>query len=88
MIFRIPALQDAEIANAVDAGILPEIDQQDMAAIAFDGVRDFFSSGARVDPNGIGGEIRRFLELCAARPCGECERNRNEQRAQGLAHHP
>jgi hypothetical protein len=50
MIFGVPALQNAEIADAVDAGVLPEIDQQNLATVALDGMGDFLASRTGVDP--------------------------------------
>jgi hypothetical protein len=63
VIFCVPALQDAEIANAVDAGVLPEIDQQKVAAIALDRMRNVFPGCACVNPYRVGGEIRSLLEF-------------------------
>src|SRR5208282_5033519 len=40
MIFAVPALDDAEIADAVDAGVLPEVDEHHFAAIVGDVVWD------------------------------------------------
>ena len=60
MVFGVPALQDAEIADAIDAGVLPEVDQQDPSAIALDGMGDLFTRQARVDPLRIGGKVWRL----------------------------
>src|SRR5262249_13687059 len=54
MIFRVPALQDTEIADAIDARELPKVDQQNLPAIALNGMWHLLASHTRVDPLRIG----------------------------------
>jgi hypothetical protein len=72
MVFGVPALQDAEIADAIDAGVLPEVDQQNPSAIALDGMGHFLARRARVDSLRIGAKVWRLdrgLILGARRSC-------------------
>jgi hypothetical protein len=88
VVLAVPALQDTEIANAVDAGVLPEIDEQDLAAIAFDGVGNIFAGGSGVNPLRVGGEIRGFLQFLILRMHGGCKKNRSDQNGEELSHGP
>ena len=54
------ALQNAEVANAIDAGVLPEVDVQNMAPVPLDGTQELSASLARIDRLRIRGEIRCF----------------------------
>jgi hypothetical protein len=56
VVFGIPALQNAEVANAIDAAVLPKVDQQNVPAVTFDGVGNLLAS-ACVDPLRIWAEV-------------------------------
>jgi hypothetical protein len=70
MIFAVPAFQAAEIADAVDAGVLPEIDQENVSAVALDGMQDLGARGRGVNPLGIESEIRGLFWFLFFRECG------------------
>ena len=55
MIFVVPPLDDTEVANAVDAGVFPEIDENDVAVIFGNMVRNWRSL---VEPNVACSEVR------------------------------
>src|SRR5579875_3613985 len=54
VVLRIPAFEHGEVADAVDAGVLPEIDEHDLAAVVGDVVR-----GRRIEPHHARAEIGR-----------------------------
>src|SRR5690349_10291765 len=56
MIFGVPALEHSKVANAVDAGVLPEIDKHDASAICLDRMRHL---RAAVEPDCVERKIRR-----------------------------
>ena len=60
VILAVPALDHTEIADAVDAGVLPKINEQNMAAIAGDVVRH---RCILVEPDVVGSKIRRGMYL-------------------------
>ena len=60
VIFRVPAFHHREIANAVDAGVFPEIDENDFASI----VGDVVGNGrAFIQPRATRAEIGRRPNL-------------------------
>ena len=63
MVFDVPALEYAEVTNAIDAGVLPEINEHDLAAIAGDMVG---SGRTLVEPDATRAEIGRpkFFLIC------------------------
>ena len=63
VVFGVPALQNTELANAIDAGVLPKIDQENMATIALDGMGDLLTRLAHINPLRIRGEIGRFHHI-------------------------
>lgn len=65
MVLVIPTLEDREIADTVDARVLPEIYQQHMATVTLDRVRNF---AACIDPHRLGIEVGRLRRL---RPAGD-----------------
>ena len=70
MIFRVPTFDYAKVSNAIDAGVLPEIDQQHMAAIFRNVVR---CGSPLIEPGNPRAEIRRWMDrgvhLAQRRPC-------------------
>src|SRR5260370_18691470 len=58
MVLGIPTLQYSKIANTVDAGILPKINEQHMPTVSLDGVRNLAAS---VDPLRVRREVRRLI---------------------------
>jgi hypothetical protein len=55
MVLGIPALHDREVSDAVDAGVLPEIHEDDFATIVGDVMG---SGGAGIEPDDAFAEIR------------------------------
>src|SRR5215469_16187455 len=60
VILGVPALHDREVADAVDAGVLPEIDENDFAAIVGDVMG---SGGTGIEPDDAFAEIRRGIHF-------------------------
>src|SRR5579862_1011785 len=55
VIFAVPAFDHGEVANTVDAGVLPEIHEHDLAAVVGDMVR----GASFIEPNTSGAKIGR-----------------------------
>ena len=60
MVLGVPALDHAEVANTVDAGVLPEIDKHDMTAVVGDMVRNW---GTLIEPHVARSEVGRGTRL-------------------------